>query len=279
MLSLEDKSLMKSFNKLKKILSLLFLLAVNAVCLGQQVQLGNILGLTVEGNRTSEASVVKLSSGLREGQKLTFEGIQRAVRQLWALGIFSDIRVLQDRKTTEGVFLTIKVKEYPRLERVVIEGNKKIKKEDIEKEMGFFRGQVLNSSQIVKTKKQLLRTYAEKGYTLAEIETKTYESEEEGKTVLHLTINEGKKVQIKGINFFGNIVFDDGKLRKQMKKTKEDRWWRGADFDKKKFENDKDNILTFYRNNGYRDAEIVKDSVHRHLGTRGAVLLHRKDYI
>lgn len=253
---------MKSFNKRKKILSLLFLLVVNVVCLGQQVQFGNILGLTVEGNRISEASVVKLSSGLREGQEVTFEGIQRAVRQLWALGMFSDIRILQDRKTAGGIFLTIKVEEYPRLEKVVIEGNKKIKKEDIEKEMGFFRGQVLNSSQVAKTKKQLLKTYAEKGYTLAEIETKTYESEKEGKTVLHLTINEGKKVQIKHINFFGNIVFDDGKLRKQLKKTKEDRWWRGADFDKKEYENDKDNILTFYRNNGYRDAEIVKDSLY-----------------
>jgi len=252
--------LIKYFRILSMIL--LFLVGVYGIGLGQQNQLGKILGLSVSGNVTSDASVIKLSSGLREGEDVSWEDIQRAVKQLWALGIFSDIQILLDKKMPEGVFMTIKVKEYPRLEKIVIEGNKKIKKDEIEKEMGFFRGQILNSSQIVEAKKQLLKKYADKGYTLATIETKTYKSEKEGRVVLQVVIHEGQKVQIKRIRFFGNTVFSDGKLRKQMKKTKENRWWGGGDFDKEKFEADKEKVVEFYRNHGYRDAEIVSDSLY-----------------
>ncbi|MCK4818164.1 outer membrane protein assembly factor BamA, partial [bacterium] len=104
--------------------------------------------------------------------------------------------------------------------------------------------------------------YAEKGYTLAEIETESLDSEKEGRDILQFSIDEGKKVQIKRIRFFGNTMFQNKKLRKQMKKTKEDTWWRGADFDKEKYEEDKEKVVTFYRNEGYRDAEVVKDSLY-----------------
>jgi len=234
---------------------------------GQQSQQVKILGITVTGNKTSDAVVVKMSSGLREGQDAQWpEEIQQAVKQLWALGIFSDIQIILDRKTSAGFFITIQVEEFPKLERMVIEGNKKLKEKDLEKEVGFFRGQILNPSQITKAKKRLLKMYGEKGYTLADIQTNIYESEKEGRAVLSFTIEEGKKVQIKQIRFFGNTVFEDKKLRKQLKETKEDRWWRGADFDRAKYAEDKENILTYYRNNGYRDAEILKDSLYYDAG-------------
>lgn len=250
----------------RKILQFCFILIImgslSASAWGQQAQLGKILGLSVTGNETSEPVVIKMSSGLKEGQEIMWEDVQRAVRQLWALRIFSDIQILLDRRTADGLFLTIKVEEFPKLDRLVIEGNKKIKKDDVEKEVGFFRGQVVSPSQIAEAKKRLLQLYNEKGYTLAAIETSTYEAEREGRAVLQFKIDEGKKVQIKRIQFFGNTVFEDGKIRKQMKETKEDRWWRGADFDKEKYAEDKDKILEFYRNNGYRDIQIVRDSLY-----------------
>ncbi|MEJ2628143.1 MAG: outer membrane protein assembly factor BamA, partial [bacterium] len=60
----------------------------------------------------------------------------------------------------------------------------------------------------------------------------------------------------------GNTVFKDKKLRKQMDDTKENRWWGGGDFDKEKYRKDKEKVLEFYRNQGYRDAEILNDSLY-----------------
>ena len=247
-----------------KTLVICFLLVMTGVSkgVGQQSTLGRILGVSVAGNSTSEASVIRLSSSLKEGQEVKWEEIQHAVKQLWALGIFSEIRIVVERRTTDGLFIQIQVVEFPRLENILIEGNKKIKKDDIEKAVGFFRGQVINPNKIAKARKDLLVMYAEKGYTLAEIETENLDSGKEGRELLQFNIDEGKKVQIKRIRFFGNTVFQDKKLRKQMKKTKEDTWWRGADFDKEKYEEDKEKVLTFYRNEGYRDAEVVKDSLY-----------------
>jgi outer membrane protein insertion porin family len=229
---------------------------------GQGLSLGKLLNLSVTGNLTSEASVIKLSSGLNEGSEISAEDIQRATRQLWALGIFSDIRLTLDSRTAEGVFITVHVQEYPRLERVDITGNKKLKKDDIEKELSLFRGQVVNPSQIAKSKKQLSKIYSEKGYTLAKIQINSEETEKQSRVVLKVHVDEGRKVQIKRIRFIGNVAFAEKKLRKQMKDTKQDTWWRGGDFDKNKYETDQEKILEFYRNQGYRDAEILKDSLY-----------------
>jgi outer membrane protein insertion porin family len=229
---------------------------------GQGLTFGKLLKLSVTGNKTSETGVIQLSSGLNEGSDLSIEDIQRAVRQLWALGIFSDIRILLDQQTSDGIFLTVKVEEYPRLERVDISGNKKLKKEDIDKELSLFRGQVVNPSQIAKAKKQLLKSYAEKGYTLARITVDTDDADKENRVVLKVRIDEGRKVQIRRIRFSGNRAYPEKKLRKQMKDTKQSGFLRGGDFDRDKYETDKEKVLEFYRNNGYRDAEILGDSLY-----------------
>jgi len=240
----------------------LFLLLGPMHVSGQGLTFGKLLKLSVTGNKTSETGVIQLSSGLNEGSDLSIEDIQRAVRQLWALGIFSDIRILLDQQTSDGIFLTVKVEEYPRLERVDISGNKKLKKEDIDKELSLFRGQVVNPSQIAKAKKQLLKSYAEKGYTLARITVDTDDADKENRVVLKVRIDEGRKVQIRRIRFSGNRAYPEKKLRKQMKDTKQSGFLRGGDFDRDKYETDKEKVLEFYRNNGYRDAEILGDSLY-----------------
>lgn len=221
-----------------------------------------ILGLSVEGHKTADANIIKINSGLTVGKNVTSDDIQKAIRNLWNLNMFSDIQIIVDRELADGIYLTIKVKEYPRLEKIELEGNKKLKKDDIEKELNFYRGQVLSDRDILKAKRKLQDLYKEKGYLLAEIEPMTFESENEDRKILRFKIEEKNKVQIEEINFFGNDHFKDSKLRKQMKETKEDRWWRGADFDQEKYDEDKKKIIEFYANNGFRDAEIASDSIY-----------------
>ncbi len=248
--------------KSKKSILFTVILLISFCAYGQQTESIKLLGLSVEGNRISEAEVIKMSSGLKEGTTINLEDIQACVKQLWNLGLFSDIKVILDRSTQQGVYLTIQVEEYPRLDNVIIEGNKKIKEEKVREVLGFYRGQILSAGKIAEGKKRLKKEYIDKGYILAEINTNVYEAEMEGLAVLRITIDEGEKVQIERIRFFGNTIFKDKKLRKQMEDTKENRWWGGGDFDKEKYKKDKEKVLEFYRNNGYRDAEILNDSLY-----------------
>ncbi|RKY87617.1 outer membrane protein assembly factor BamA, partial [candidate division KSB1 bacterium] len=156
----------------------------------------------------------------------------------------------------------IKVKEFPRLNKIEIKGNKKLKTKEVEDNLDFYRGQIINPTRLSKGINKLKKLYNDKGYLLAKIDANTKQSEDKDKVDLIININEGKKVQIKQITFTGNKSFDDGKLKKQMKKTKEDRWWRSGDFKKDEYKKDLENILKFYRKNGFRDAEIVSDSIY-----------------
>ncbi|RMD87850.1 MAG: hypothetical protein D6813_13005, partial [Calditrichaeota bacterium] len=224
-----------------------------------------LVSLNIEGNKTADANFIKLNSGLVENQEITGEDIQRAIRQLWNLHLFSDIQVILEKEVGNSVFLTIKVKEYPRLEKIEIEGNKKVKKKDLEKELDFYRGQVIGPVEIKKAQKKIKKLYEEKGYLLAKIEPVIRKSPKaEDRVILRFKIREGNKVKIKGITFHGNHAFSDKKLRKQLKKTKTDGFlfFGGGDFDREKYQEDLKNLIAFYRKEGFRDAEVVKDSIY-----------------
>ncbi len=222
-----------------------------------------LIGLSVEGNHTADANFVKLNSGLSIDQEITGEDIQKAIKQLWSLNMFSDIEVVLDKDLGNAVYLTIKVKEYSRLDRIELEGNKKIKKKDIEKELDLYKGQVLGPRELRKAETKIKKLYEQKGYLLAEVEGRERPAEKEGQSILRLKIKEGSKVTIEGIRFHGNTAFTNKKLRKQLKKTKENGFlfFGGGDFDREKYQEDQAKLLDFFRKEGFRDAEVLRDSI------------------
>jgi outer membrane protein insertion porin family len=290
-----------------KVLSLVFVFLVASQVFPQGIQQSyKILGISVQGNKSADANTIIANSGLKVGNEIQIPGDQTlsAIRQLWALNIFSDVQILIERKITEGVFLLIKVDEYPRLERVAIEGNDEIDTDDIEQKITFLRGTVISPQNISKLKLRIKDLYAEEGFLNAEIKDEIFtfftadtidedivvmwqnvkdlsdEYEviyEEGdrtysnlisriqdRILLKLTIEEGDEVIVREIEFTGNQAFDDGDLEGEMDETSESVWWKfwsSAQFNPKEFEKDKSLIVDYYRKSGYRDAEVLSDSL------------------
>ena len=255
-----------------KFKSLVIFTSVILIALSGRLSFGQIgarktvklAAVRVEGNTSADANFIKLNSGLTENALVSGEDIQKAIKQLWALNMFSDIQVILEKEVAGSVFLVLKVEEYPRLEKIELEGNKKIKKKDIEKELSFYKGQVVGPQESKKAAKKIKKLYAEKGYLLAEVEPKLREGAEGQRVILRFKINEGNKVQIEGINFHGNTTFTDKKLRKAFKETKENGFWffGGGDFDREKYEEDLKHLISFFNKEGFRDAETVKDSIY-----------------
>lgn len=217
--------------------------------------------IRVEGNVNADTSLIILNSGLFRGSFITSDHIQRAIKNLWALGLFSDIQIFGEEKTPNSLNLIIKVQEYPRLESWTVEGNKKLKKKDIEKEIGFYSSMVYTPFKQYKARQTLLRKYKDEGYLLAQVNIDTVMLSPY-RVQARITINEGKKVQVKKIRVLGSKYLSAKELRKAFKEIKEKKWWRGADFNRQKYEKDLDNLLTYCRKKGFRDAEIVKDSIY-----------------
>ncbi|SVC88445.1 uncharacterized protein METZ01_LOCUS341299, partial [marine metagenome] len=175
-------------------------------------------------------------------------------------------------ETVEGIFITIFVEENPILGEIRYEGNKKIKNSKIEEETKLVSGQRIRPHQLDKFSQQLKDLYSNEGYLLTEIQVNLVESSVEkvknkkaqGITkdiVFHIT--ENKKVKIGKIILEGNHEYSSRRLRRILKETKQQRWylfWRSY-FDKEKFGEDKNNLISFYKNKGYRDFTILSDSI------------------
>ena len=105
-----------------------------------------ILGISVEGNQTADAATIIANSGLKVGDEIQIpfdQTIANAIKQLWSLNLFSNVDVLIDKQVGTGVFLLIKVEEYPRYEKVVIQGNDELSTSDIQDKIDLQRGQIL----------------------------------------------------------------------------------------------------------------------------------------
>ncbi len=273
----------------------------------QTVKSYKILGISVEGNKTADASTVIANSGLKIGDEIQIpfdQSIADAIKQLWSLNLFSDVKILIEKHVGNGVFLLIKVKEYPRFEKVVIQGNDKESTSDIEDKIDLQRGQILKPQDETRIKEAILKLYEKDGYLNAEVKmehfvyftadttkndidvvwrnekdfsdeyTVKYDRNEnsyfnlidkiKSRILLMIRIKENRKVVVKKIEFVGNKAFSDSKLRGEMKNTSEKVWWQfwnSAEFDPKKFDEDKKSIIEFYRSKGYRDATILSDSL------------------
>ncbi len=241
-------------------------MALPAAALAQNpaARKATLLGVKVEGASTFNDNVIRIHSGLTEGATVTGDDVQNAIRTLWELGFFSDVQIVIDREVGDsGIEITIKVEEFPRLEKVQFKGNKRVKEKTLQKELDdAYRGLAVSPARLNNWRHSIKDLYKDKGFLLAEVSSdQVAMPDDSGKVSVLIDIKEGNKVQVKKINFHGNLAFGDKKLRKQMKKTKEDTWYRGADFDPEKFEADKDLVVDFYRSKGFRDAELVRDSL------------------
>ncbi len=219
--------------------------------------------IRIRGNQITEEFLIRSSCGLTEGQRLVGGDTGRAIRNLYKMDMFSDIQIFVDPKVEEGVAVVIVVTEYPKLGEVEFTGNKAIKSKKLKKELGFIRGQFISPPAEKRAQNKILDLYREEGYLLAEVETAQGEPDDEGRVPLTFEVREGRKVNLKRIRFTGNTSFPEKKLRKQMKETKQDGWWfGGGTFKEETYREEKKKIVEFYHKHGYRDAEIVSDSLY-----------------
>lgn len=226
-----------------------------------------ILGITVEGNQLSDGETIISLSGLRPGDQIKIpsdDKLQTALRNLWKRHQFSDVSIVVDKITPSGIFLVIKVKEFPRLSEIKVENNDKISEKDLVKEVGKMRGDILSSYDVYLAKLAIKRAYSKEGMLFAKVESEIQPTDTANYSRLNLIVNEGFEYHTASIEFIGNKAFDNGDLEGSFKKTHTKHWWqfwRSSKFDKKEYEEDKENLKKFFKTNGYIDAELIKDSM------------------
>lgn len=242
----------------------------------QEYEIG---GITIEGAETRDRNAIKSIAGFIEGDKITIPGsdIPKAIKALMRLKLFEDVQIIQERIDGNVIFLKIILVERPTLARFSYKGVKRSHHDDLNDIVRTIlnKGGIVTDAQKDLAKAKIRDHYLDRGRYDAKVTIEEYDDELTPNAVrLVFNIDEGDRVKVDDITFSGNEVESDRKLRKKMKNTKRKcTWFRKSKLIQDEYEEDKEAIISFYNNMGFRDARIVEDSMWR-VEETGNVRIH-----
>jgi len=226
--------------------------------------------VTVTGNTNFSPSTIISFSRLKKGEEIVIPGedISKAIKKLWESNLFSSIDVYLTKVEGNKAYLEINLFDLPELRNVTIEGIKKGKHEGIIKDNDLNKGVKVTENLVTTTKNYLTNKYKKQGFLKAKVGVNTREvtddSIEKARVDMLVYIDRGEKVKIKDIDFDGNEKLSDKKLRKALKNTKRKmplRLWKRSKYIKADYKEDLVNLIDTYKENGYRDARVLSDSI------------------
>ncbi len=225
-----------------------------------------ILSVSVEGNEATRTQFIINASSLNEGTTITHPGdeIPNAIKRLYRVGLFSDVKVFITEQTATGVHLLIRVQEQPRLLEYKIEGVKRSERRDLKDEIILIPGTAITDANVEQSKSTIRRFFREKGFWFTKVDTRVDPSEIENRSILVFEVDKGARLEVKDIVFNGADAFSNRTLLKNIKPLKEDAPWKifgKKVYKEEDFEEGQEKLMALYRKKGYIDARIVSDSV------------------
>ena len=223
--------------------------------------------ITVVGLENFSDKTVVTYSGLRQGQSIQLPGeeISSVLKKLWNLELFSNVDLFITEINSGAVKLEINVEELPTLLNFKINGVKKGKAEAYEEETELSEGKRLSESFLTNTKNYITNELKKDGFLNSRVNLITVpDSIGSNRVNLDINIEKGERIKIKNITFTGNEIYSDAKLRSKLKNTKKKnplRFWKKSKLIESDYIEDKEKIVSFYKEKGYRDAIIEFDTI------------------
>ncbi|MFC6996827.1 outer membrane protein assembly factor BamA [Rufibacter roseus] len=272
---------------MSKYLWLLCLLVLSAASATAQIRLGvgngdtttpidyenprkyEIGGITVSGAKFLDPTTLISLTGLKVGDEIEIPGdaVGRAIQKLWDQGILGGIDVRASKIEGNKIYLDFFLTERPRLSRFDFDGISKSQAEDLRKKISLNKGRVVTDDLLSSTRTIVQRFFQEKGFLNTQVVIRqTPDSVIANSVALDIKVDKGEKVKIGEIDFEGNEAFSDRKLKRQLKETKEKKFYKvftSSKFRKAEFEEDKKLLIDFYNKEGYRDAAVISDSIYK----------------
>ncbi|UZK67894.1 outer membrane protein assembly factor BamA [Sphingomonas sp. M1-B02] len=214
-----------------------------------------IRSIRVEGSQRLEPDTVLSYTRLRTGGTYTNETIDQALKDLLASELLADVAI----EGVETGDLIIRIRESPVINRIIYEGNKRLKNDKIEKEVKLAPRQIFTRTAVRADVARIVELYRRQGRFAAQVEPKMV-SLDQNRVDVVFEINEGPKSKVRQINVIGNEVFSDGKLRGEMA-TKQARitslFSSNTTYDQDRLAYDQQKLRQFYLTEGYADFRVI----------------------
>lgn len=209
--------------------------------------------VAIEGAERIEASTILSYAGIARGQTVSAAELNDAYQRILGSGLFQSVDIVP-----VGNKLVIRVVEFPTINRVAFEGNRRIKDEDLSALVTSQSRRVFSATQAERDAALIVQAYAEQGRASARV-TPRIIRRSNNRVDLVFEILEGGVVEVERISVVGNDVFSDRRLRRVLE-TKQAGIFRALirkdSFIEDRIAFDRQVLTDFYQSRGYVDFRV-----------------------
>ena len=236
----------------------ILLAIITVICLGlpdgADAQNYRFSSVSIEGNQRVEAGTILSYAGIARGETVSAGDLNDAYQRILASGLFETVSV-----EPQGSRLVIRVTEYPTINKIAFEGNKRLKDEDL---TGFIESasrQVFSPTKAERDAAVITEAYEQNGRVSARV-TPRIIRRSDNRVDLVFEIFEGRLTEVNRIGFVGNRNYSDRRLRRAIDSKQAGllRALIGRDtFVEDRVEFDKQLLVDFYQARGYIDFRVT----------------------
>ncbi len=197
-------------------------------------------------------------------QKFTVDTYTEIVDRLYALELFDDITPYAKHASNSNntVLLVFSVEERPVISSITFTGNKKIRNGELREQIKLKSSDIYIESKVLLDERIIRNYYLQKGYTTSNV-SHTVKKTDDGVEV-EFNITEGSSTVIKEIRFSGNTIVSERTLKNKLE-SKEIGLFKDGAYQPSTLELDKQKIISYYRERGYADVNILDTDIQSEL--------------
>ena len=220
-----------------------------------------IRDIQIEGLQRIEPGTVFASIPLRVGDTYSDEKGTASIRALFALGLFTDVRL-----EINGDALVVVVQERPSVASLEFIGTREFDKDALAKalkDIGLAEGRPFDKALLDRAEQELKRQYINRSLYAAEVVT-TVTPGERNRVNLTFTVNEGEPAKISEIRLVGNKVFSESTLRNLFDLDTGNwmSWYTKSDrYSRAKLNADLETLKSYYLARGYLEFRVDSTQV------------------
>ncbi len=209
--------------------------------------------IDVAGNQRIEADTIRVFAGIEPGQPVTPEDLNLAVRRLFDTGLFENVEVMP-----EAGRLLITVVENPSINQIAFEGNRSVDDETLAAAIELRSRLAFSVASAEADAQRIIEVYRASGRFGAEVEPVIIRLPD-NRVDLVFQIFEGRPTRVQRVNFIGNEVFSDGRLRRVVQTSQSNLFsavFGSATYEADRIEVDRELLRQFYLERGYVDFTV-----------------------
>lgn len=184
-----------------------------------------VANVTISGIKYLDTAIVYSIANIQPGDKFMHPGadiFSKSIANLWRQKLFANIQMYVTKVDDDKVWIEINVQERPRLGNFKFIGIKKTEQEEIQGKINLAKQTIITENTRRDVKEKITKFYAEKGYRNVSVRIEEQPDPAfVNSNSMNIYVDKGNKVKVDNVRFFENESIEDGRLKKQMKGTKE----------------------------------------------------------